>query len=80
MTRQLAEGLKKFSQLVFSQKVETNQIFLRLPKQHIIAELRKKFLFHIWNDLDQEIRLITAFDTKAKEVTAFIEEMGKYLD
>ena len=80
MTTQLAKGLKQFPQLLFAQKVETNQIFLRLPKQEIITELRKKFLFHIWNDLSQEIRLITAFDTKIKEVEAFVEEMGKCLD
>lgn len=79
MTELLAEGLKQFPKLLFAQKVETNQIFLRLPKEEIVRELRKKFLFHVWNDIHQEIRLITAFDTQEKEVKSFIEEMGKLL-
>lgn len=76
MTQLLAKGLKNLPKVHFSQKVESNQIFVKLPKKAIEA-LQKNFLFHVWDAKEGEIRLITSFDTTEKEVEAFISHAKK---
>jgi threonine aldolase len=79
MAQKLYLGLKQLPKVEFSQKVETNQLFIRLPKA-VIKKLSKEFLFHIWNDPLGEIRLITSFNTTEKEVQAFVKQTQKYVE
>ncbi|MED1470747.1 threonine aldolase family protein [Bacillus salipaludis] len=60
----------------------TNQIFPILPNS-VIAELEKKYGFHIWEKVDQDysaIRLVTSWATKEEQVAAFIEDFKKIVD
>jgi len=59
----------------------SNQIFPILPNS-VITELQQRYLFHIWEKVDQEhsvIRIVTSWATKEEEVVAFIEEVRKHL-
>ena len=60
----------------------TNQIFPILPN-YVIAELEKKYGFHIWEKVDQDysaIRIVTSWATKEEQVAAFIEDFKKIVD
>lgn len=70
MTARMAKGLGQIPGIVFKQKVESNQIFLEMPKE-AIKELEKDFLFHFKKGL---VRLVTSFDTPEKEVDLFVEK------
>lgn len=76
MAHILASCLETIPSIEFAQKVETNQLFLRMPKK-AIAALKKDFLFYVWNEPMNEIRMITSFDTTLKEVKSFIEHAKK---
>nr|WP_263327391.1 aminotransferase class I/II-fold pyridoxal phosphate-dependent enzyme [Neobacillus sp. Marseille-Q6967] len=57
----------------------SNQLFPILPDA-FIAELEKKYAFHVWEKVSEDtsaIRLVTSWATKEDEVTEFIKEMNK---
>ncbi|WP_160718811.1 threonine aldolase family protein [Bacillus sp. USDA818B3_A] len=59
----------------------SNQIFPIFPDV-LIAELEKKYDFHVWEKVDAErsaIRLVTSWATKENEVLGFIEELKKWV-
>ncbi len=78
MAQRLAEGVSNIPGVLLSQKVETNQLFMQLPKD-VITMLRKDFFFHVWNESLGQIRLITSFDTAAAEVDAFLQRLQQSL-
>lgn len=59
----------------------SNQIFPILPNL-VMAELEKKYSFHIWEKVDADtsaIRLVTSWATKEEEVAGFIQELKNVL-
>ncbi|MDQ1146102.1 threonine aldolase [Bacillus sp. SORGH_AS 510] len=59
----------------------SNQIFPILPNS-LIAELDKKYAFHVWEKVDEghsTIRLVTSWATQEEQVEAFIEDFNKLL-
>jgi threonine aldolase len=77
MAQKLAAGLKQHPEIDFAQKVESNQLFLRLPKA-LLKALEKDFFFYVWDEKMNEIRMITSFDTKEKEVDLFLKHVEKF--
>lgn len=62
---------------VFMLRSPTNQIFPILPNQ-AIATLQEKYLFHIWEEIDDShsaIRLVTSWATPEEMVDRFLEDM-----
>ncbi|WP_458414802.1 threonine aldolase family protein [Schinkia sp. CFF1] len=60
----------------------TNQTFPIMPNS-LIAKLRDKYAFEIWEKVDSDstaIRLVTSWATKEEEVVAFIEDLRKIND
>jgi threonine aldolase len=58
----------------------SNQIFPIFPHR-VIAELEKKYSFHVWEKVDaghSAIRLVTSWATKEEEVVGFIEELKRW--
>ena len=58
----------------------SNQIFPIFPHR-VIAELEKKYSFHVWEKVDADhsaIRLVTSWATKEAEVVGFIEELKRW--
>ncbi|MPN12016.1 hypothetical protein SDC9_159326 [bioreactor metagenome] len=55
----------------------SNQIFPILPNS-IIEELQEKYLFYVWQKIDENnsaIRLVTSWATKEEAVKSFIEDL-----
>ena len=74
MSKMLYEGLKKHQNIFFTQKVESNAIFLSMPRK-MIDKLLEKWFFYFWNEEACEVRLVTSFDTTKEDVLAFLEDV-----
>ncbi len=70
MARKLAEVLARHPQVEFTQKVESNQIFCILPPE-VLARLREKYFFYMWNDAAGEARFVTSWDTTDEDIAEF---------
>lgn len=60
----------------FTQKVESNQLFLILPRP-LIDALQKEYFFYFWDENTNEVRLVTSFDTTREDVERFVEVFRK---
>lgn len=69
--RRLYEALRSLPGVHFTQKVESNQLFLTLPRP-VIDILREKYFFYFWNEPANEIRLVTSFDTTEDDIAEFL--------
>jgi len=78
MARLLAERVAEIPQIRITQKVEANGVFAIVPKE-IIAPLREKFFFYIWNEPAGEVRWMTSFDTTETEIERFVETINDLL-
>ena len=71
MAELLYTGLKELPEVRFTQKMESNQLFLTMPRS-VIDSLLKDYFFYFWNEANHEIRLVTSFDTTEEDVNQFI--------
>ena len=71
MAQRLYDGLKQFAFVKFTQKVESNQLFLTMPRTFIDLMLQHYF-FYFWNEANHEIRLVTSFDTTEEDIERFL--------
>jgi threonine aldolase len=79
MAQKLHDALNQFSFIHFTQKMESNQLFFSMPR-NLIEALRKEYFFYTWNEANNEIRLVTSFDTKEEEIDALVESIQKAKD
>jgi threonine aldolase len=70
MAQLLASELAGIKDVVLTQAVEANEVFVTLPPR-IIPKLQEQWAFHVWNEKTSEARLITSFDTEESDVTSF---------
>lgn len=75
----LYENLKKYPGISFTQEVETNAIFFKLPKQ-LSNRLLEKWFFYYWNENEGEIRLVTSFDTDENDINEFIDDLDNIIN
>lgn len=79
MAAKLAAGLTALTGVKLCHPVEANEIFAELPLPVIQGLYADGFQFYRWEGDDSTIvRLVTAFNTKEEDVTAFIEAAKKY--
>lgn len=71
MAKYLESKLKEFSKIQITQKVEANAVFAVFPK-NIIPLLQEKYFFYVWDELKNEVRLMTSFDTTKDDIDGFI--------
>lgn len=71
MARKLYDALKDFPGVCFTQKVESNQLFLTMPRS-VIDKMLRSYFFYFWNEENNEIRLVTSFDTTEEDIDRFI--------
>lgn len=76
MAQYLERRLKEISKIKLTHKVETNGVFVKVPKESIPL-INKKYFIYTWNEKTSEIRLMTSFDTKKEDVDALIEFLKK---
>ncbi|MEH7417458.1 aminotransferase class I/II-fold pyridoxal phosphate-dependent enzyme [Neobacillus drentensis] len=87
----LAEHANSMAGMLYDALAEANVKFLtHSPSNQIfpifshamIAELEKKYAFHVWEKVDTDhsaIRLVTSWATREEEVVGFIEELKRWL-
>lgn len=79
MATRLADGLRGIAGVSFRDAVEANELFVRLPEKALQGLERDGFAFYRWPGVDlQLIRLVTAYDTQAKDVDAFIASARRH--
>lgn len=76
MARLLADKLTKYPQIQFTQKVETNALFLTMPRI-VIEHLLKEYAFYYWNEEACEVRFVTSFDTTPTDIEQFVSTIDR---
>lgn len=74
MAGRLYKSLTCFPEVRFTQKVESNQLFLTMPRA-VIDRLLESYFFYFWNEEEDEIRLVTSFDTTEQDIQAFVDTL-----
>ncbi len=78
MAQLLLRQISDMPGIEVTQKVETNAIFVKLPKE-IIPKLQEEYFFYIWDEEKGEVRWMTSFDTTEEDIESFISTIKKYL-
>jgi len=71
MAARLASGLANLPGVDVVYPVESDAVFARLSRQHIIA-LQRHWMFHVWDETSSVVRWMTAFDTQERDVDDFL--------
>src|SRR5205085_354761 len=74
MARLLAEGATAVPGVELVHPVQANAVFARLPQRHIAA-LQQDWTFHVWDEENNVVRWMTAFDTTQADVDAFLDDI-----
>ncbi len=74
----LAAALRKYPAVEFTQEPQTNQLFLKMPKE-AVDKLLEDYFFYIWNQESYEVRFVTSWDTTDKDISELIESFEKVL-
>lgn len=74
----LADILGQYSQIQFTQKVESNQLFFTIPVE-ALKKLQEKYFFYMWNDEINEVRLVTSWDTSGEDIARFEQDLKEIL-
>ncbi|MEO8193181.1 MAG: low specificity L-threonine aldolase [Gemmatimonadales bacterium] len=72
MAALLGRGLAELPECRLTQKVQINEVFAILPREHIAA-LQEVSFFHVWDEAASEARFVTSFDTTEDDVTTFVD-------
>lgn len=78
MATLLHEKLRVLPGVHITQKTESNQLFLTMPRP-VIDELLKTYFFYFWNEDINEIRFVTSFDTTGKDIEELLQSIKKLL-
>lgn len=71
MAKRLYEALSAMPDVKFTQKPESNQLFLTMPREKE-DRLLEKYFFYFWNEAENEIRFVTSFDTTEEDIDELI--------
>ena len=74
----LAEGLKQFSELKITQKVESNGIFVIIPRE-LAVRMQSHYFFYPWDEKTSEYRLMTSWDTEEEDIEGFVNLLSEEL-
>lgn len=70
----VAEILRKYPQIRFTQPVESNQIFFTLPAE-ALRKLQENYFFYMWNEETNEARFVTSWDTSGEDIARLEETL-----
>lgn len=70
----LAEVLKRYPEIHFTQKIESNQLFFTIPSEPL-KKLQEQYFFYMWNEEVNEARLVTSWDTSADDIRFFEQSL-----
>ncbi|MFV0391051.1 MAG: threonine aldolase family protein [Paludibacteraceae bacterium] len=74
----LATELSKVEEVIITQQVQANAVFVIIPK-YVVEPLRKMYRFYDWNTETGELRWMCSFDTTAEEVMCFVRTLKELL-
>jgi threonine aldolase len=72
MAQKMAEKLKDIKGIQVTQKVESNGIFVIMPKP-VAEELMKTYFFYPWDEAKSEYRLMCSWDTTEGDIAEFVD-------
>jgi threonine aldolase len=72
MAKLLGEKLVEITGIRLSLPVEANGVFAIMPAD-LIPKLQQHYFFHVWNEAQNEVRLMCSFDTTMDDVEKFVE-------
>jgi threonine aldolase len=75
----LGRGLASLPSCRLTQRVEANEVFAVIPREHIAA-LQNECFFHIWEEDISEARFVTSFDTTEDDINDFLSAAKRILD
>ena len=78
MAQLLAIKLKDVPKIQITQKVESNGVFARIPKE-IIPVLQEEYFFYVWDEKSSEVRWMCSFDTSEEDVIKFTDLIKKVI-
>ncbi len=78
MASRLAEAMRKYPQIQFTQKVESNQLFFTIPTE-ALKKLQEKYFFYMWNEEANEARFVTSWDTTDSDIDDLIQTLDTIL-
>ena len=78
MARRLYDELVKVPGIKFTQKVESNQLFLIMPRG-VEIELLKEFHFYFWNNEKDEIRFVTSYNTTKDDIELLVATIKRLM-
>jgi threonine aldolase len=74
----LADRLKGIRNIHITQKVQSNGIFVIIPKE-AAERVMKEYFFYPWDESKSEYRLMTAWDTTEEDIEEFVKLLKKEL-
>lgn len=77
--KKLAESLSVYPQIRFTQKIESNQLFLIIPTE-ALKKLQEKYFFYMWNEERNEARLVTSWDTTGEDIAQFEQTLKEIFE
>lgn len=75
MAFRLAEAMRQYPQIQFTQKVESNQLFFTIPSEPL-KKLQEKYFFYMWNEEINEARFVTSWDTTDEDIDDMIQTLN----
>lgn len=78
MARKLHNELINIPQILFTQKTESNQLFLTMPRK-LIEKLQEHYTFFVWDEQRDEVRFVTSWDTTEEDVEKLISCVKRLL-
>lgn len=72
----LGERLSAVPGFRVTQKIQANEVFAFVPREHI-ASLQDDCFFHVWDEAASEARFVTSFDTTEDDVNSFATAAGR---
>jgi len=75
----LEKKIKEIKEIEIVQKVETNGLFVKIPKDKIEI-LQKKYYFYVWDEEKSIVRFMTSFDTTKEDIDNFANYLKKNIN
>jgi threonine aldolase len=79
MAQMLYQGVKGIKGLRVTQAVQSNGVFVIIPKD-VADALCKEYFFYPWNEKTSEYRWMTSWDTTKEDIEKFTESLKKLLN
>ena len=76
MAKKLYKKTRGINGISFTQPVESNALFVRLPAV-VAEELRKEYFFYPWDEATSEYRWMTSWDTTEEDIEKFAALVAK---